>query len=224
MFKEYSIFFQLICLFLLSFNLHAQSYETVTIYATEIPGLHQSDGNGEYDIILKNIPGLKYEIIYLPAARAIAMFKQGTNCAFSPANLDPEFFSWEFETIATNPMGIASIHIFSPKGKPVITNLNDLIGKHVGIRLGIVYGKTFESKQFMIYNSRSIENNIKKLDSEQIDYMVAYIPDAYTAFSNMNLEPYPFDINSPIAVHNDSLVCKGVSVEFIDLFNLWVKD
>lgn len=206
-------------MFILISNIHPQSYETVTIFAIEIPGLHQRDGNGKYDKILKSIPGINYTIIYLTARRVFAEFYRSSNCAISPANLNPEFYSWDFNVVETSPMGIASIHIFSPKGEPVISSINDLIGKRVGIRFGMPYGKTLENINLILYQNRSIVSNIRMLDINRIDYMVEYIPDAYEAFRSLNLEPYPFDIDRPIAVHPDSLVCKDVSRDFINAFN-----
>ena len=112
---------------------------TTTIIGTDIKGLHQTDGKGEYDQIInktlvsKGLATLKI----LPPARAESEFIACANCCWSPANLNKEFYNFNFEPKVTEPMGVAKIYIFTAPGKPVLDNLESL----KGLKVGIVHGK-----------------------------------------------------------------------------------
>ncbi len=196
-------------------------YAQTTIYSIEIPGMHDKDGSGGYDkIIEKSLikPGLA-TLENFPPAKAENEFSKCTNCCFSPANKNPEFYDFGDDIVKTNPMGVAKIYIFTGKGQKSISRLSDLKGKKVGIRFGMPYGKSFESAGLKTEGVPSIEQNIKKLDKGRIDAFVAYVPDAYDAFKRLGIPPYPHDVDNPIAVHEDCLVCRDVPSEVIDAFN-----
>lgn len=116
-------------------------------------------------------------------------------------------------------MGTAKIYIFTGKGQKTINNLSELKGKKVGARFGMPYGNTFDNAGLNVEMVKSIQSNIKKLDKGRIDAFIAYVPDAYDAFKSLEIPPYPHDLDKPIAVHEDCLVCRDVPPEVIDTFN-----
>ena len=197
----------------------------VTIYSTDIPGLHQKDGQGDYDkIINKSVvkSGLA-KLVVLPPARTVAKFKQCSNCCYSPANKNPEFYDFGANYVETKPMGVAKIYIFTRSGEKVISSLSQLKGKRVGARRGMPYGKTFDNSGLKVELVNTIAQNIKKLKVGRIYAFIAYIPDAYTVFEKMGMKPLPHAKDKPVAVHEDNLVCKGVSPSFIKKFNKALK-
>ncbi len=196
-------------------------YAETTIYGIEIPGLHEKNKSGAYDKIIDETllkPGLA-NLKVLPPAKAEDNFSKCTDCCFSPANTNEEFYDFGKDVVKTKPMGIAKIYIFTGNGQKTINNLSDLKGKKVGARFGMPYGKTFDSAGLNVEMVKTIGSNIKKLDKGRIDAFVAYVPDAYDAFKSLGIEPYPHDIDNPIAVHEDCLVCRDVPVEVINTFN-----
>ena len=197
----------------------------VNIYAIDIPGLHEKNGGGIYDNLINEalVSEGKASLKVLPPARAEHSFANCTNCCISPANLNSEFYDFGSDVVQTEPMGIAKIHIFSQPGAPVLTSLEELKGKKVGIRHGMPYGKSFDGAGLKTVEITKIANNIAKLEAKRIDVMVAYVPDAYDAFSAEGKKPFPHAKDAPIAVHPDALVCKGVSQDFIDSFNVHIK-
>ncbi len=197
------------------------SQAEVQVYALEIQGLHQKDGGGEYDQIIDKAvvqSGLA-KIQVLPPARAEAEFVNCTNCCLSPSNLNPDFYNHDNDTVATKPMNTAKVYIFTGKGQNVIKSLDELKGKRVGARNGMPYGKKFEMSGIEPQLTSDITKNIRKLDSGRIDAFIAYVPDAYLVFEELGVPPYPHDKANPIAVHPDSMVCRGTSEVFINTFN-----
>ncbi|MFT7374148.1 MAG: hypothetical protein ACI8VC_000203 [Candidatus Endobugula sp.] len=193
----------------------------VSIIAIAIPGLHQNDGNGEYDqIIRKSVvdKGLA-SIGVLPPSRAEQKFESCTNCCLSPANTNKDFYDFGTDVLVSKPMSTAKIYIFTAKETAPLDSLDDLKGKKVGVRNGMPYGKTFDTAGLNTKSVSTIELNINKLDSGRIDAMVSYVPDAYAAFESLGIPPFPHNKDKPIAVHPDSLVCKDVPQSFIDTFN-----
>lgn len=197
----------------------------VTIIGTDIPGLHQQDGKGVYDVIVnqtlvsKGLGALKV----LPPARAEAEFKSCQNCCFSPANKNPEFYDFGGDVSVSEPMNVAKVYIFSAPGKRPFSSYADLKGKKVGVRRGMIYGNSFDAANLKASEANSLEQNIKKLETGRIDAMVAYVPDAYLALSGMGKGEFPHTKDQPTAIHNDALVCRGVPAGFLDQFNQNLK-
>ena len=141
----------------------------------------------------------------------------------SPANKNPDFYEYGDDVVVTNAMSIAKVYIFTGKGKAIISDLKGLSGKKVGARNGMPYGKKFDASGISPKLVSDIETNIKKVDSGRIDAFLAYYPDAYTVFDALGVDPYPHDKAHPVAVHPDSLVCRGTSEAFIKAFNAALK-
>lgn len=212
-----------IFLFITFFSTTVQA--DVSVFALDIPGLHQKDGGGDYDKIVDKavVQSGKAKIFVLPPARAESEFSKCTNCCLSPANKNPDFYEYGDDVVVTKAMSIAKVYIFTGKGKAIISGLKGLIGKNVGARNGMPYGKKFDASGVSPKLVSDIKTNIKKIDSGRIDAFLAYYPDAYTVFEELGVEPYPHDKEHPIAEHPDSLVCRGTSEAFIKAFNKAVE-
>ena len=197
----------------------------VSVFALDIPGLHQKDGGGEYDKIINKavVQSGKAKVVVLPPARAESEFAKCTNCCLSPANKNPDFYEYGDDVVVTKAMSVAKVYIFTGKGKAIINSLKGLVVKSVGARNGMPYGKKFDASGISPKLVSDIQTNIKKLDSGRIDAFIAYYPDAYTVFAELGIDPYPHDVEQPIAVHPDSLICRGTAGEFIKVFNAAVQ-
>ena len=214
--------------FLLSFaiiNSHiAFASDRVAIYSISIPGLHQEDGQGDYDKIINDGIAQVGQVNFslLPPKRAFAAFQKCSNCCISPANLNPDFYDFkqDIHIIASKPMAVAKIYVFSGPGASITySSLHELVGLRVGIRRGMPYGKRFEEFNLNTSEASDLLKNISKLKLGRVDVIVAYMPDVYEAFEQLDMKPLPHQPDNPIAIHNDSLVCRGVSKDFISLFN-----
>lgn len=192
-----------------------------TIYAIEIEGLHQKDGKGEYDVIIKNalVNEKRAKLKVMPPARVEKTFETCSNCCWSPANKNPEFYQFDDSVVVSKPMGIAKIHLFTKPGSEVLNSWDQLADKKVGFRHGMPYGKTFDAGKFKKNGVKSIEKNIALLEAGRIDAFVAYVPDAYVVFEALGKLPFPHDEDHPLVEHPDALACRGVDAKTIEDFN-----
>ena len=193
----------------------------VEIFAIDIPGLHQKDGGGSYDKIIVNALSdeIKNTILVLPGKRALLRFSRCQNCCYTPSNINPNFYHHSADTVATAPMNIAKIYIFTPRGQPTISNLSELSNKVVGIRRGMNYGQNIINADLNFVVVNTLKQNFKKMDRGRLDAVIAYSPDVVTYFTENILTAYPHNIKLPIGTHFDGLVCRGVSDQFIQSFN-----
>lgn len=177
-----------------------------TIIGIDIPGLHSSDGKGLYDVAIKDATGVK--TLILSPARAVSSYDSCVDCCISPANKNPDFYEYGAGHIVSKPMFTAKIYIFSKPGSQVITDLDSLRGKKVGLRKGMPYGNKIENSGARFVRADKLTQNIKKLEQGRIEYMIAYTPDIYDVFDSIGKSPFPHAEAEPIAAHEDSLLCK----------------
>jgi len=207
--------------FLLSFSALINASE-VTIAAIDIDGLHQKDGKGEYDTIITNTlnqSGVKADIKVYSPTRVTQLFESGKVDCMSPANKNPEFYSFNFETIETKPMFQAKVFIYNKAGDKPYTSLDQLKGKKVGVRGNMIYGKAIDDSGLDFKKARDIESNLERLNNGEIDAIIAFWPDSDTAFENAGITPLAHA--EAIAVHDDSVLCRDsyASNEFVKAMN-----
>lgn len=187
--------------FLTSFS--SESSDAV-IAAISIDGLHQKNGNGDYDKIVKGLAKVR---VLTPTAAEKLFTKGGADC-ISPANADNNFYTYSFPVITSNSMFQAKIYAYTQTGTPVLSSLSELSGKKVGIRSGMPYGNEIDSSDLKFIKARDIETNIKRLKQGQIDVFIAYWPDTDAAFDKAGISPLTHAKDSPLAVHDDQVVCR----------------
>jgi hypothetical protein len=196
----------------------------VTVLGTEIAGLHQSNLAGEYDKIVGNVKDATVKV--LPAARAFAEFAKCADCCISPANKNPVFYEFAGNAyVASKPMNLARIFIFSAPGKKAVSGLDALKGKKVGLRAGLAYGTRIDrAADFAKDFSPSAEASIKKLQLGRVDYLLEWTPDMDFAFQSLNMPPLPH-AGQPVEVHEDSVVCKSSprTTAFLEKLNGFIK-
>ncbi len=197
----------------------------VTVLGIEIEGLHASNRSGDYDKIIGNVKDTK--ITVEPAARAFGEFAKCANCCISPANKNPVFYEFNTDAfVASKPMGVAKIYIFSPAGKEAVSSLDALKGKKVGLRAGLPYGERIEqAKDFTKDSSPSAEASIKKLQLGRVDYVLEWTPDMDFAFEKLKMEALPHASNEPVETHDDTVLCKASpeTKAFIQELNGFIK-
>ena len=193
----------LLVTFLALIPFSSNSAETV-IAAISIDGLHQKNGNGDYDKIVKGAGKLR---VLTPTAAEKLFIKGDAEC-LSPANADPNFYTYDFPVITSNSMFQAKIYAYTAMGTSEVKSLADLEGKKVGIRSGMPYGKQIDSSGLKFVKARDIETNIKRLKQGKIDAFIAYWPDSDSAFENSGSSPLTHAKDSPLAVHDDQVICR----------------
>lgn len=205
----------------ISFMSFLSSASLVTVISPVIPGLHQSDHNGVFDIVINKLlveSGLAVHRV-LPTKRSYFEFEKCQSCCFSPDNLDPLFQAPNTDLVETLPINIAKIYIFTRKGDKTLSHLSQLSGKRVGVKHGTTYGKQIDEAELNRIPANSILQNMKMLDQNRVDAVIAYIPDMFKVFQEIDAERFDYQEGSPLAIYKDSLVCKSVSESFIQHFN-----
>lgn len=177
-----------------------------TIIGIDIPGLHNNDGQGIYDVMIHDATG--QDVLIMSPARAVNAYDSCTDCCISPANKNPDFYNYGAEHIVSKPMFTAQIFIFSKPGNAIVSDVSLLKGKKVGARKGMPYGDNVESSGARFMRVDKLAKNINKLERGRLDYMIAYTPDIYDVFDTLGKEPFPHAKSEPVASHEDSLLCK----------------
>ncbi len=189
----------------LFFSLSSIAYAQ-TIIGIDIPGLHSNDGQGLYDVTIQQATG--QAVLIMSPGRAVKAYENCTDCCISPANKNPDFYDYGDEHLVSQPMFTAKVYIFSKPGDASIDDVSLLKGKKVGTRKGMPYGNNVESSGARFMRVDKLAQNIKKLERGRLDYMVAYTPDVYDVFDTLGKTPFPHAKNAPVAIHEDSLLCK----------------
>lgn len=90
------------------------------------------------------------------------------------------------------------------------STLKQLSGKRVGIERGINYGKAVSNADFIPSITNSLLQKFNMMLINRIDAMIAYAPDIYQAFKDVDAAQFQYHKGQPIAIHSDALVCRGV--------------
>jgi ABC-type amino acid transport substrate-binding protein len=192
------------------------------LYFFNTPGLHVADGSGEYDKLVKKAKYSDVKIQYYPVKRALDHFKKCDKCCLSPVNKDAEFFSFQGESyIQSKTMGVAKVYLFSRPGLAELKDLKTLKGKTIGAKRGLNYGKSIEESGVVLDRVNKLVQNVQKAQNKRIDYFVAYAPDIFTIFKDLQIKPFPYAKDNPIAIHHDRIVCKksDETVKFIEMLD-----
>lgn len=177
----------------------------------DIEGLFQKDKNGLYDLVFSAVEKASGQMLNAEVMAPNRLFKEfegGKVSCISPANTNPDFYDFGFETVQSASMTPAKVYIFTAAGTEAISDLSALSGKKVGIRSGMPYGNMVESAGLKLVKAASIEANIKKLAGGRIDAFLGYYPDAYVAFDGMGMEQLPHTVDTPVTTHDDTLLCR----------------
>ncbi len=199
------------------------------IAAVAIDGLYQKDGKGLYDQMIAAVSkqsGRHLDIRVLAPNRAFKDFETGKVACISPANSNPDFYDFQFETVESSSMTTAKVFIFTTAGSQPLSELSDLNGMKVGIRTGMPYGSRVEKAGLNLIKAKTDEANVKKLKAGRIDAFLAYTPDMLTVFQDLGMSPLPYAADKPVAVHEDTVLCrkdKGGD-EIVAAFNAGFKE
>ncbi|WP_163835613.1 type 2 periplasmic-binding domain-containing protein [Spartinivicinus ruber] len=220
-----------ICLtifFYCTLSFSASCTEFVNIFFVQIDGLHQADGGGRYDKIISLInTKIPFEIRVYPPKRAFSLFDKCLVCCISPVNKNTDFYQYIGEDyIQSKPMNVAKIYIFTKPNTKVINSLEELKTLRVGARSGMPYGQKIENSGIEFKFLPTIKNNIIMVLNNRLDAFIAYVPDAYKIFEQLELKAFPHDIENPVSVHEDSLVCKksNSTMELINDANVVISN
>jgi hypothetical protein len=201
------------------------SARLLTIYAVSIPGVHQQDKKGSYDTAILEAASQFSNPVKLqvwPPRRTFQAFADCENCCLTPASDNPQFVVFP-DVSVSKPIQQARLVIFTKYGSKPITSVEELSGLTVSRRHGISYSKNLQRADINFIFAADLKGSIKMLEQGRTDAFVAFVPDAYKTFEKLGMEPLVHDVESPIAVHEDSLICRGtVGKAFVAAFDSYM--
>ena len=121
----------------------AAGADDANTHAFPIEGLHNEKSSGLYDRIISKAAehGSEVKTDLVAPNRAFTEFSSKDVPCLVPANTNDFFYDYGDGVVQSDPMFIAKIYIFTPRGSEPITDVDKLKGKTVGIRPGIEYGQ-----------------------------------------------------------------------------------
>ncbi|QDG78006.1 transporter substrate-binding domain-containing protein [Labrenzia sp. PHM005] len=189
------------------------SADTVTLYTAELPGLHQSDGSGKYDVFLNKaaaVAGVDLKIIYWPVARAITAFQNCENCCANPCTQAPGIDYCEGANLS-KPLSVSRLYVFTGSSKDPISDLATLKGKTVGKLQGMQIGEAVPAAGSNLIEIADIASALQMLDLGRLDAFAAWTPDIFNYLSQNNLPPLSYVAEAPVLTVSEHLGCKGLT-------------
>jgi len=180
----------------------------ITVAAYNIPGVLDSNGSGIYEIILDEVSrrsGVGLTLNYFPAKRALKTFDNNLVDCVIP--VDHRLFPEYDHHYQTKALYIAKAYVFTRYGSHVLTGVAALKNRVVGAELGMQLGREVE-ENVQILRVSSLASLVRMLERKRIDALIAYDPDIFSVFKELNMETLPYDNARPIVVHHDSLMCR----------------
>lgn len=184
----------LLLIILLAASLYTTA-EPVVVYGYELDYRLKPDGSGHYNKLLQQMQdqGLQIDLKVLPMIRATREFEnRGRGCMF-PASINaiianrPE--AAELGLIASDPIDRVSLRVLTHANQPVITDLQQLQGKHVGLWSGLS-AALLPDIDLTLEHTSSEKVRVRMLHAGRLDAIVGFIPDVLLVAEALDL-PLP---------------------------------
>ncbi|MCR8923537.1 transporter substrate-binding domain-containing protein [Dasania sp. GY-MA-18] len=200
--------------------------ETPQIAVYQLTGLINQQQTGSYNKVLSRIQslGVNFTLQYSPIVRAKHNFNHQLADCIAPSDEDGTIFN--FPTIQSLPFNYAMAYIFTRHDDAIISDLQALKGKKVGVRTGMRFSAEFEqmrnSGYFEVEPVRDLALNYRKLIAKRIDAFAAYTPDIWNLLNSKELAKLHYDASQSMQKHPERIVCHATlsNQAFIKQFNL----
>lgn len=195
------------------------SVHATDLLAPNIVGLVEEGGTGQYQLVIREAAtraNLTFTEYFYPQKRALMMFfNQDAPCIYAYTDLAVETLGRE-QVVASFPLGVFKQYIFTKKGTPVFTSIDQLKGKSVGGVHGDdiqPWYPKFTAVGIHLELVSSTEQNIEKLQLGRLDAMISFLPDISEYVDQLS-----FAQDRPLLVSSDRITCHNTPEgrEFID--------
>tara|TARA_R110000868_G_scaffold75979_1_gene218887 strand:- start:1397 stop:2062 length:666 start_codon:yes stop_codon:yes gene_type:complete len=187
------------------------------LYAVYLDGLCQYDKKGEYDKFLKQL-NIPYKV--MPAKRAEMQMLKDKTCIFP---VDRKFFKKVYPLIQSKPIQIVHNVFFSTS--KIYKSFDEVKNLRVGIRSEINFGPKVKMgmAQNKQVNSKTLEQNIKKLLLGRTDVVLEFLEDVelYLEKNPKIKEKLVYDRTAYVEQFEDAVTCVDTPENklVIDKFN-----
>lgn len=195
------------------------------LIAPDLTGLVSKDGKGAYQMIVKEATrraGVDYSESFYPVKRAVKTFVDNQNaCMYCLVDLAAEAVGKD-NIVESFPFGVFKMHIFTPKGAPVVTDISQLKGKRLGAIRG--YEDWYEKTGVMALKPDMAGNDVTLLNmmnNERLDAIISFMPDFRPHLDQVDYAP-----GHPLLTSYDSMVCHNnpKGKQFIEKISLVLEE
>lgn len=183
-------------------QLSAFGAETLRIGTYPIPMLVEDSTHGLFIDLTNAIAekaGLDIEIRVVPSKRIVLEFQQQQIDVLLPG-LDV-FFSADNQPIKSEPVAVKKDYIFTRKGTALLSSINDLEGKVVGITRGYPYSPELLENAAITFDEATTDaQSAKKLIAGRVEAFVVEETTGLQAFEQIGgVDDVLYDPEAPIA-------------------------
>ncbi len=180
------------------------------LIAPNLTGLVTEDGIGLYQMIMKEVSkrsGVTFTEKFYPPKRAFETFLREENkCIYSFTD-DAAGILGKDKIIASIPLGVFKMYIFTKKGEPALTSIFQLKGKRVAYVLGLgipIEKVKIKEKEagIKLIATENNEESFRILQRGRVNAIIGFLPDI-----NLFLDELSFSPKNPLLVGYDRITC-----------------
>lgn len=205
----------------------AGAADRLTFYHLELPPLHQADGQGTYDKLIQRasaLSGVPTEHFFMPAERARRYLASCDQCCGSPVSNNPYFESLGV-FMKSMPLGEAHVVAFTQRGQLPVSDIRALEAMTVAGVIGLVYSEALEAPGMVDVRVASFADAVELLERQRVDAVLGFVPEAYSEFERLGIEPTPHNADDPFETHRDSVMCRGsLAATFIKALDTLLRE
>ena len=180
----------------------------MTMMSPSIPSCVEKDGTGIYQLALQEAAkraGYSVKDEFYPVKRAIKNFTERQDtCLYSFYSAAKRTLG-EDNVIVSYPLAASKLYIFTKKGTPPVTSVEQLEGKRVGGILGTAeafYREYTKGVNFRLDTASSDKLNLEKLEKGRIDAMFGWFPDLYPVLDQLS-----YSAELPLFIGHEKIIC-----------------
>ncbi|MCK7547854.1 substrate-binding periplasmic protein [Marinobacter koreensis] len=179
----------------------------VRVATPDISNLLTEQQDGVYQRLMdRAINGTSWQVTehFYPYKRALMVFQQGqADCIYSFTDVLEKKLGQD-AVVASYPLGKFVYYLFSTKGEPPPTSLDELQGREIGAVIGheIYLDPILSGRNLKVFWSRSDAINLAMLEHGRFDTMIAALPDIRPLLGELSYAP-----EHPLLESFDRLTC-----------------
>ena len=143
-----------------------------------------------------------YTVRHYPFKRAVQYFVEHAGSCLIADDVTRDRIE-RIKLVSSYPFGAAKVHIFSLRGQPVVSSMDELEGKRLGgTRHDIGYYGPVISRGIAIDYAPTQILSLEKLKAGRVDAILGIVPDFIPYLGQVDFDP-----DHPLTVFYDRLIC-----------------
>lgn len=189
--------------------------EQIEVIKAFLYGRLDDQPSSDYNMLLSKIlpkPSTTFKARLYPLVRAIRNFGEKERVCLFPASKSS--VKWaaktpENEVIESLAIDKVSAHLFSRRGEPIYSSVDQLDGKRLAVQIGMTVLDFFETDaQYRIISSSNDLSSVKMLHAGRVDVMFGWYPDVFLIADDQKIPTPQYDPDFILYESTIHLVCK----------------